>query len=76
VISLDQSRPLHMRQLAAVLLKQHVAREPNVMAESEAAEIRSKILDGLSDPSRKMRTAVVSGVTGRERECGLRDPRP
>jgi len=63
--------PLGLRQLAAVVLKNHIKqhwtpeakhfREP-VVGDGEKGAIRAALLPGLGDPSSKIRTAVGMAV--------------
>ena len=57
---LNQARPLHVRHLAAVLLKQCVSKNWAGLDVNEQEEIKGMILNGLNDPTGKIRTAVVS----------------
>jgi hypothetical protein len=65
VMALEPHRPVALRQLAAVLLKQSLS--PDLVASvsnEEIEEIKALILQGLSDPTSKLRTAVVRHFRG------------
>lgn len=62
-MTLELSRPVELRQLAAVLLKRFLSPEfVDSVSDAEIEEIKALVLHGLSDPSSKIRTAVVSHV--------------
>jgi hypothetical protein len=61
LLTLKQDAQPGTRQLAAVLLKRVLTeRMPASIDPAEVGDIRELLLRGLSDPSSKIRTAVVS----------------
>lgn len=72
-LAAQQDYPLGLRQLAALLLKQHIKQHwapeakhfaPPAVGDAEKAAVRRDLVAGLADPEAKVRVAVGMAVAG------------